>query len=193
MMLSSLIPAALLLSGILVGSIVKVTLAEALVSILLYFLLFLVGLSLGSERVKLDWRDLEIPLITVAGTLTAAAVVSPVIGLPLKATLSIAAGFGWYTLAGPLVTSLLGVKMGTIAFLSNLLRELISLALHRVIASKLGCEVLISCGGAASMDTFLPFVADACGSESSIRSFVSGLILTLITPLTISFFATCLG
>ncbi|MCS7103753.1 MAG: lysine exporter LysO family protein [Candidatus Korarchaeum sp.] len=191
-MLSSLLPVVLLISGILLGSVVRLPVAETMASILLYFLLFLVGISLGSERVKANWRDLEIPMITAAGTLVAAAISSLITGLPLKASLSIAAGFGWYTLAGPLVTSLLGAEVGAIAFLSNLLREAISLALHRTIASKLGCNALIACGGAASMDIFLPFIADACGSESSMRSFVSGFVLTLATPLLISFFATYL-
>jgi len=37
------------------------------------------------------------------------------------------------------------------------------------------------------MDIFLPFVVDACGPESGVRSFIFGLVLTLITPLAISF------
>ncbi|MEM0036974.1 MAG: lysine exporter LysO family protein [Candidatus Korarchaeum sp.] len=191
-MLSSLLPAALLLSGMIIGSVLKLPSADAMVSLLIYFLLFLVGNSIGSERVAIGWKDLEIPLITVAGTLMAAAAASPIVGLPLKASLSVAAGFGWYTLAGPLVTSLLGARLGAIAFLSNLLREMIALALHRTIASKLGCDALIACGGAASMDTFLPFVTDACGSEGGMRSFVSGLVLTLVTPPLISLTATYL-
>ncbi|RDD53454.1 MAG: lysine exporter LysO family protein [Candidatus Korarchaeota archaeon NZ13-K] len=192
MMLSSLLPAVLLLSGMLAGSLLRAGFADSLVSGLLYLLLFLIGISLGSERIEIGLRDLEIPIATVAGTLLAAALASPLMGLPLRAALSVAAGFGWYTLAGPLVSGLLGARMGTIAFLSNLLREVISLALHRVIAARLGCDALIACGGAASMDTFLPFVADSCGSGGGMRSFISGFVLTLITPLAISSFAVYL-
>jgi len=81
---------------------------------------------------------------------------------------------------------LLGTYAGALAFLSNLLRELISLIFHRAI-SRIGCNALIACGGASSMDIFLPFVVDACGPESGVRSFIFGLVLTLITPLAISF------
>jgi uncharacterized membrane protein YbjE (DUF340 family) len=189
MMRYSIAPIILLSSGMIIGYQFRITFARDLVSYLLYIMLFLIGLEIGSERVRIGKDDLLLPLVTVVGTLAAASLISPLIGLPLKVTLSVAAGFGWYTLAGPLVTSLLGAYAGALAFLSNLLRELISLIFHRTI-SKIGCNALIACGGAASMDTFLPFVVDACGPESGVRSFISGLILTLITPLAISFLSS---
>jgi len=188
MMRHSIAPITLLSLGMIIGYQLKIAFARELVSYLLYIMLFLIGISIGTERVRIGRDDLSLPLITSIGTLTAAPLISPLIGLPLKVTLSVAAGFGWYTLAGPLVTNLLGAHAGALAFLSNLLRELISLIFYRAI-SKIGCNALIACGGAASMDTLLPFVIDACGPESGVRSFTSGLVLTLITPLAISFFS----
>lgn len=188
----SLLPGLILVSGMFFGSTFKLNFADELTHWLLYILLFLAGISVGSERVVISLRDLEIPFITMIGTLLSALLVSPFLGIPIKVIMSVASGFGWYTLAGPLITNLLGTEAGMLAFLSNLFRELISLALHRVIADRLGCEVLIACGGAASMDTFLPFVTEACGRDSGIKSFVSGLVLTLMTPIIITLFASYL-
>lgn len=190
MMLSSILPALILLSGMLSGLAFKITPASYLIPWLLYALLFLAGISIGSEGVRVSSRDLEVPLAAMVATLISASLIAPVLGIPLKIALSVASGFGWYTLAGPLVTSLMGPEAGTLAFLSNLFRELISLAFHKIIAERVGCNALIACGGAASMDTFLPFVSEACGRESGVKSFISGLVLTLITPLAIKFFAS---
>jgi uncharacterized membrane protein YbjE (DUF340 family) len=185
MMYSSIIPLLLLILGIAVGSFVKLQLISITISLLLYSLILLIGITLGRRKIVLRVKDLEAPVLTLVGTLIPGAIVAPIIGIPVNVSVAISAGFGWYSLAGPLITKICGAKAGTIAFLSNLFREAISLALARTISEKIGCGALVASIGAGSMDTALPFVAQVCDYNWVVRSFISGLVLTLLAPLLI--------
>lgn len=184
-MASSTIPLLLLVLGIITGSFIKFSSAGIVVSLLLYFLILLVGIILGEGEMRLRIGDLRIPVLTLAGTLLSGVMVSPITGLPVNVSVAISAGLGWYTLAGPLVTKICGVKAGAMALLSNLFREMISLTFARTISERAGCDSLAASAGAASMDTMLPFIAQVCDRSWTMRSFVSGLVLTLLVPLLI--------
>ncbi|MGC8932573.1 MAG: lysine exporter LysO family protein [Candidatus Methanodesulfokora sp.] len=182
---SSVIPLSLLALGMIVGLFVKFPPASIAISILLYILILLVGIVLGREGASLKIGDLKIPILTLIGTLASGIIISPVVGLPVNVSAAISAGLGWYTLAGPLITKACGAKIGIIAFISNLLREMITLTMARTISERIGCDSLAASGAAPCMDTLLPFIAQVCDHNGTMKSFISGLVLTIIAPLLI--------
>jgi uncharacterized membrane protein YbjE (DUF340 family) len=99
--------------------------------------------------------------------------------------MAVSAGFGWYTLAGPLAGQLFGVEFGALGFAANFFRELLTI-LAIPLLLKVNKYAPIASGGATAMDTTLPIIVRYCGSDSLIIAFLSGFILSLIAPFTIT-------
>ncbi len=101
------------------------------------------------------------------------------------ASMGVCAGYGWYTLAGPLAGQLFGLEWGALVFTVNLLRELATIVGASLLA-KLDKYAPIAMGGATAMDTTLPIIVRNCGQETLITAFTSDFILTVAAPFTIT-------
>ena len=97
-------------------------------------LMFSVGLSVGQDPQTLkNFRSLNprlifLPVATILGTVSAAALVSLI--LPHRSApdcMAVGAGFGYYSLSSIFITQYKGPELGTIALLSNIMREIITL------------------------------------------------------------------
>ena len=161
----------------------------------LYILLVLVGISTGIDEHAMDilksspLKMLFVPLATIIGTLTGVALVSFFIDqINLKEALAVGSGFGYYSLSGILIAKVHSDKLGMVAMLSNILREVTTLLLTPIFAKYFGKFAPISAGGATSMDTTLPIITEYSGSNYVIVSVFHGLILTILVPLLVMFF-----
>jgi uncharacterized membrane protein YbjE (DUF340 family) len=103
--------------------------------------------------------------------------------MDLKLALATTLGFGWYTLTGPIVATRLGATAGLLAFLTNFLREDLTMLLSPSLGPRLGPEALTAWGGATSMDTTLYFVTRYGDPDSGSLALASGLVLTLAASL----------
>ena len=152
----------------------------------LYALLALVAFDL-----PLSWsglRSVWVPLTAaVAGALVAGAVFAVIAGVALTVAMATALAFGWYTLAGPLVLARAGALLGLLAFLTNFLRENLTMVLSPVVGGRLRGEGLAALGGATSMDTTLYFVTRYGDRNAGSLSLASGLILTVAASLILPF------
>ncbi|HLY77013.1 MAG TPA: LysO family transporter [Thermoplasmata archaeon] len=87
----------------------------------------LVLLALVGFNLRFSWNALRTaptPVIAaVVGAVVAAPIFSVLTGFSLRAALATTLGFGFYTLAGPLVTTGIGPLAGLVAFLTNFFRE----------------------------------------------------------------------
>ncbi|HBG57622.1 lysine exporter LysO family protein [Proteiniphilum sp. UBA1028] len=161
----------------------------------LYALLFLVGMQIGSGKnmiaalKRFGWRMLLIPLATTAGTFAGVALVSLI--MPEKGLtecLSVGAGFAYYSLSSILITEFRGAELGTIALLANITREFSVLLLAPWMVKYFGPLAPISAGGATTMDTTLPVIAKYSGSEFVVIALFHGMIIDFSVPLWVSFF-----
>jgi uncharacterized membrane protein YbjE (DUF340 family) len=156
----------------------------------LYVLLALVAFDL-----PLNWTGLRavwVPLTAAtAGALVAGALFAVVSGVALPVAMGTSLAFGWYTLAGPLVLARAGAVLGLLAFLTNFLRENLTMVLSPVVGRRLRGEGLTALGGATAMDTTLYFVTRYGDRDAGSLALASGLILTvaasLIVPLVLAF------
>jgi len=185
----SLVLIAAVLGGFGLGRVVSVP-TDPGVTWALYALLALVAFDL-----PLKWtgvRAVWVPLTAaVIGALAAGALFALLSGTALSVTLGTSLAFGWYTLAGPLVLARAGALLGLLAFLTNFLRENLTMVLSPVVGRRLGGEGLTALGGATSMDTTLFFVTRYGDRDAGSLALASGLILTvsasLIVPLVLAF------
>ncbi|HIE5669943.1 TPA: lysine exporter LysO family protein [Clostridium botulinum] len=168
---------------------------EFISTIALNLLILFVGIDVGSNKnlIKdLKRNGLKVLLIplSIIGSLTGGIITAIFFKLSIKSALSIAAGFGWYSLSAVMLTSLESAKIGTIAFLTNVFREIIAVITIPFLAKKLNHFTAIAPAGATSMDTTLPIISKNTSPEVAIASFINGVILSSLVPMLISFIYT---
>ena len=162
----------------------------------LWLLMLLVGISIGSDRRlgeilrTLRPRVLLLPLATTVGTFAGTALVSLVLTYSVSECMAVGAGFAYYSLSSIFISQYKGAELGTIALISNIARELITLLLTPLLARYLGPFAPISCGGASTMDTTLPVITRYCGKEWIFVSIVHAMILDFSVPFWVIFFCT---
>ena len=162
----------------------------------LWLLMLLVGISIGSDRRlgeilrTLRPRVLLLPLATTVGTFAGTALVSLFLSYSVSECLAVGAGFAYYSLSSIFISQYKGAELGTIALISNIARELITLLLTPLLARHLGPLIPISCGGASTMDTTLPVITRYCGKEWIFVSIVHAMILDFSVPFWVIFFCT---
>ena len=192
-MKGSIIIVSFFVAGVLLGRLVDVPAlltAEEPTLYALYVLMFLVGISIGSDKKALEalkhqnFKIILVPLATIIGTLAGSALISLVLGdKSLTDCLAVGSGFGYYSLSTIFITQYKGAELGTIALVSNILRELIALLAAPLLVRYFGKLAPISVGGATTADTTLPIITRFCGKEFVIISIVHGI--TVDFPLVI--------
>ena len=161
--------------------------------LILYALMFLVGISIGLNRGILKKireyhiRIFVIPAGIIVGSLAGGLMSGLLTGLPLNESAAIASGMGWYSLAGVTLGNLSGAQAGSIAFLSNLLREIFSFFSIPLIAKKLNYPTCIAPAGATSEDTTLPVMIRYTDGETVVLSVFNGVLCSAAVPFLISF------
>ncbi|MFA5699243.1 MAG: lysine exporter LysO family protein [Sphaerochaeta sp.] len=165
------------------------------VTYLLYVMLFLVGMNLIQRSISFGavFRDPSIfllPLYTILGTYLGAFGASLVTSFTFKEVAGMLSGFGWYSLSGILISDLGYPVLGSISFLSNLMRESFSFFLIPLFG-RLGRRYYYpaaSCGGATTMDVVLVLLSKNFGSATMVGSIFHGSALSLSAPLLIPLF-----
>jgi uncharacterized membrane protein YbjE (DUF340 family) len=160
----------------------------------LNFLILTVGIELGYNRSVfhrlrvLGPKMLLIPFSIVLGSLTGGLMAAFILHREIGISLSIASGFGWYSLSGILLTRLVNAEIGAIAFLCNVFRELMAVLIIPVIAKHLNFLTSIAPAGATSMDSTLPIISKSTDSETSLIAFINGFTLSVLVPFLVPFF-----
>lgn len=192
-MKGSLIIVSFFIAGVLIGFNGWIPAGRIDASNLSYYalcvLMFFVGLSVGSDTKTLkSFRSLNprlmlLPLITIVGTLAGSALVSLLLKQrSLADCLAVGSGFGYYSLSSIFITEYKGAELGTIALLSNIARELITLLFAPFIVRYFGKLALISSGGATTMDTTLPVILRFSGQNLLIVSIYHGFLVDFSVP-----------
>lgn len=163
----------------------------------LYLLMFCVGISLGCDQTLwkqlkgLKWRFALLPLMTAFGTFTGCLAVWLIFrGYSLSEYFAIGSGFAYYSLSSIFLTELKGIEIGTIALLSNVLREIIALLIIPFIGKRVSPLSAISLGGATTFDTTLPVITQTVGKQFVVVSIFHGCILDFSVPFLVTFFGS---
>ena len=185
-----------LLLGVLCGRLGgENALFAALVSwdgVVLNLLMVSVGISIGQQAGILQkirqyhFKALIIPLGVTVGSLGAGLAGALLLGYPLAEGAAIASCMGWYSLGGATIGALSGGLYGSVAFLSNLLREILSVFGIPLLARFLNPAACIAAAGATSEDTTLPMMMKYTDEESVVLSVLNGAICSVLVPVLIN-------
>ncbi|MEA1975666.1 MAG: lysine exporter LysO family protein [Bacillota bacterium] len=169
---------------------------NTITTIALNFLILFVGIDIGLNKdIFKDFKKhgrllILIPFSIIIGSLIGGLITGFILKIPNNISLSIASGFGWYSLSGILLSKLHTVETGTIAFLANVFRELITIISIPFLAKYLNYYTTIAPAGATSMDSTLPIISKYTNPEIVVISFFNGAILSALVPILVPFFYT---
>lgn len=161
---------------------------------ILYVLMFSVGISVGlnknvfSKIKEYHIKILLIPVGTIIATVIGGIIGSLILGIDIRNGAAVASGLGWYSLSGVMITDMAGPRLGTIAFLSNLLREIISFLIIPFVARRFNKYTAIAPAGATSEDTTLPMLIKFTDEEVVVMAIFNGVICSSVVPLLIKLF-----
>lgn len=156
---------------------------------LLLLLVFLVGIDLTQVRVSRQWLTRSIilvPVLTILGSLLGGLLSGWMLGEPATRSMQLASGFGWFTLSSVMVGQQHGQLYGSIALMTDLLRELIAIALIYTIGKR-HPEMAVGTAGATALDSTLPMIKQGCSVRDIPLALASGFILSLLAPILLSF------
>ena len=153
-----------------------------------YAMLAAVGMSLGFDsRAWRILRDLKgwvvlVPLMIIVGTFLGGVAAWTMLDMSFRDVMAVAAGFGYYSLSSMLINQLANVSLGSMALISNMVRELVTLLFAPLFARVFGGLGPLSAAGAAS-DTCLPAIIRTSGERNTILGIFSGMVLTIAVPI----------
>lgn len=160
--------------------------------VILYTLMFSVGISVGMQKgifAKIKEYHIKIfiiPLGIIVGSLAGGVLCSLILEIPIGYGTAISSGLGWYSLAGVTISNLVNAELGSIAFMSNLMREMFSFILIPFLAVHFNNYTCIAPAGATSEDTTLPVMLKYTNEETVVLSVFNGVVCSLMVPVLIS-------
>ena len=162
--------------------------SDSLIDLGLCLLLFFVGIDIGDNSsvfINLKTYGKKIwflPFSTIIGSLLGGFLGSLFLPISIGEGLAISSGLGWYSLSA-IELSKISAELGSVAFLSNVFREILAILTIPLIAKSIGSFESISTAGATAMDTLLPVINKSNSSDISIIAFFSGVVLTTSVPI----------
>ena len=160
----------------------------------LYLLLVGVGFDLASTPNSLSLTRGLTPLallgipLSALGSIGGAALVMALLGGKVSLGAAIGAGFGWYSLASVILAGEVGATAAALAFLCNIIRELIAFLLMPLATRRYGIAG-VALGGATTMDTTLKIVSAVGDHQLTIFALVHGMTLSAAVPLLVPLLA----
>lgn len=160
--------------------------------VILYTLMFSVGISVGMQKgifAKIKEYHIKIfiiPLGIIVGSLAGGVLCALILEIPIGYGTAISSGLGWYSLAGVTISNLVNAELGSIAFMSNLMREMFSFILIPFLAVHFNNYTCIAPAGATSEDTTLPVMLKYTNEETVVLSVFNGVVCSLMVPVLIS-------
>ena len=128
-----------------------------------------------------------LPLCTIVGTLAGCAAASLLTPHSAAEGMAVGAGFGYYSLSSILITGSKGAALGTVALISNIIREIITLLCAPLLARWFGTLAPIAAGGATTADTTLPVIIRSSGNDMAVVSIYHGFVVDFSVPFLVTF------
>ena len=173
--------------------------------IILYVLIFQVGLGLGADgglarvRKSLTPRILMLPVCTVVGTVLFSALAGLAISAwSTKDCISVGCGFGYYSLSSIIISGMKEASLGpdgaaalaALALMTNMTREILSIAGAPLLVRLCGRTAPVVAAGVTSMDSALPAISRSAGADIVPVALVHGMVLEVATPVLVTFFCS---
>ena len=160
-------------------------------------LIFFVGYGIGNDTTMLArFRSLSpglalLPAVSILGSLAGSLAVAMLArGHSPAEWLAVGSCMGYYSISSVLITGYRGTELGTIALLSNIVREMIALLGAPLLVRLFGTLAPIAAAGATAMDTTLPVISRTCGPRLVPVSIYCGMATDFSVPFLVTLFCS---
>lgn len=160
----------------------------------LCLLMLCVGVTVGGDKTMLRQirtlprLSLWLPVCTIVGALAGSLLAALLVHRVPTDCLAVGSGFGYYSLSSLLIGDLRGAELGTIALVSNIMREIFTLLLAPLLVRYFGAFAPIASGGATTADTSLPVIMQFSGTKWTTLSVFHGCVVDFSVPFLVTFF-----
>lgn len=189
----------LLIVGIVAGSWMPVVDVEQAIKAFLLLMVVSVGFQSAQELRTLSKDRLKdrattgaslvlffgLPIAVILGTLIFSAGAGLLLRYGWREYMLCAAPMGWQTLGGPMVQELRGIRLGNVAFLANMFRDVVALVLIPLVSRQRYSLLGVTPGGVSSMDILLPGIMVASGRQSLVYAMWVGASCSFWAPILI--------
>ncbi len=165
-----------------------------LIDFLLCAMLVTLGIEMGEKGGEIlrdvrivGLRMMLIPVAMIGGTLVFGIVGGLLSGVSVLDSLTVSAGFGWYSL-GPALIAPYSAQLSAVSFLCNMVRETVGIILIPVVAKRVGGIECTALPGISAMDLCLPVITRSAGTRVIVYSVVSGMCMSVLVPVLIPLF-----
>ena len=162
----------------------------------LCLLMLCVGIMVGSDKTmlrqirSLPRLSLWLPVCTIGGALAGSVLAALLVHRLPTDGLAVGSGLGYYSLSSLLIGDLRGAELGTIALISNIMREVFTLLFAPLLVRYCGAFAPIAAGGATTADTSLPVIMQYAGARWTTLSVFHGCVVDFSVPFLVTFFCT---
>lgn len=188
----------LIVLGMIVGALYGGIETAVPVYIILHSMVFFIGVQVARQLQKqkrIKGRQqfrfsavhaiylVGIPSSVIVGTIFFTSLAGLLLGMGWKDGALCGAPLGWQTLGGPVVQEFRGVRVGSLVFIVNFLRDCISLLIIPLLAMGKLPLLAITPGGVSSMDILLPSIVKTVGRRGLIPAVWIGACCSFWAPI----------
>ncbi|WP_432772639.1 lysine exporter LysO family protein [Francisella salimarina] len=179
-----------LVIGYVLGEIININITSFIndfVFVMLLLLMLIIGGLLRFENISLislfkNKLAMSVVVIVIATSIISAILISYMINIPVKQSIMISSGLGWYSLSVVLNTDFIGEYYGMITFMVDFLREILVIAMVPLLKRYFSVE-MVGYAANTAMDFCLPILRNNYGNKIVPLSITIGLTMTIITPI----------
>lgn len=162
----------------------------ALMTLILIVGLQLRGNDISLKSVLLNRYGMQISVVFMLSCALAGLIFSACLSdVSWTKGLALSSGYGWYSLSGIVMTQAYGATWGSVALLTDLLRELFALAWIPALMSR-SMGAAIGVGGATSLDFTLPIIQKSGGLEAVPIAISFGFVVNVVSPFLMVLFSS---
>ncbi|MBK2093628.1 LysO family transporter [Francisella philomiragia] len=179
-----------LIIGYILGEIININITSFIndiVFVMLLLLMLIIGGLLRFENISLislfkNKLAMSVVVIVIATSIISAILISYMINIPVKQSIMISSGLGWYSLSVVLNTDFIGEYYGMITFMVDFLREILVIAMVPLLKRYFSVE-MVGYAANTAMDFCLPILRNNYGNKVVPLAITIGLTMTIITPI----------
>ncbi|QUE32243.1 LysO family transporter [Francisella philomiragia] len=179
-----------LIIGYILGEIININITSFIndiVFVMLLLLMLIIGGLLRFENISLislfkNKLAMSVVVIVIATSIISAILISYMINIPVKQSIMISSGLGWYSLSVVLNTDFIGEYYGMITFMVDFLREILVIAMVPLLKRYFSVE-MVGYAANTAMDFCLPILRNNYGNKIVSLAITIGLTMTIITPI----------
>jgi uncharacterized membrane protein YbjE (DUF340 family) len=148
--------------------------------------MLIIGILLQLENItildifKNKFALLIVSIVTLTSIISAI-IIGLILEIPMKESIMISSGLGWYSLSAILNTGFIGEYYGMVTFLIDFSREIVVIAAIPLLRNIFSIE-LVGYAANTAMDFSLPVIKNNYGTKMVPLAISIGLIFTILTP-----------